>query len=140
MSKDTSKIVEELGLCPDFQTFYDENKEYLITGTLPDLLKSLLEEKGIRKADLIRRSELSEVYCYQIFAGTRRPERKKVLCMAFALELNVDETQALLRHAGYPPLYVRLPFDSIVLYGLCHRLTVAEINAMLFQYGLETLG
>jgi hypothetical protein len=140
MNKDTSKIVEELGLCPDFQTFYDENKEYLISGSLPDLLKSLLEEKGLRKADLIRRSELSEVYCYQIFSGTRHPDRKKVLCIALGLQLNVDETQTLLKHAGYPPLYVKLPFDSIVLYGLCHQLTVAEINGMLFQYGLETLG
>ena len=140
MGKDTSKIVEELGLCPDFQTFYDENKEYMITDTLPGLLKTLLEEKGLRKADLIRRSELSEVYCYQIFAGTRRPERKKVLCIAFGLQLNVEETQTLLRYAGYPPLYVKLPFDSIILYGLCHHLTVAEINSMLFQYGLETLG
>ena len=26
MAKDTAKIVEELNICPDFKTFYDENK------------------------------------------------------------------------------------------------------------------
>ena len=29
MGKDTSKIVEELGLCKDFTSFYQENKEYM---------------------------------------------------------------------------------------------------------------
>ena len=32
MEKDTSKIMEELGLCPDFKTFYHENKDYMLTG------------------------------------------------------------------------------------------------------------
>ena len=34
MQKDTSEIVKELGLFPDFQTFYDENKEYMISTDL----------------------------------------------------------------------------------------------------------
>ena len=43
MQKDTSKIVEELGLCPDFQTFYAENKDYMVSGNLSSLLAELLE-------------------------------------------------------------------------------------------------
>ena len=38
MQKDTAKIVEELGLCSDFKTFYDENKEYMVDRSLPELL------------------------------------------------------------------------------------------------------
>lgn len=49
MQKDTSKIVEELGLCPDFQTFYKENKDYMISGNLAELLSQLLESKGLKK-------------------------------------------------------------------------------------------
>ena len=30
MNKDTSKIVEELGICSDFNTFYNENKDYMV--------------------------------------------------------------------------------------------------------------
>jgi hypothetical protein len=46
----------------------------------------------------------------------------------------------LLKCAGYSQLYVKLPFDSIVLYGLCKRMSVVQINELLFEYGLETLG
>ena len=140
MQKDTSKIVEELGLCPDFTTFYNENKQYLITDTLSDLLERLLSEKGLKKSAVIKSAEMSEVYGYQIFSGLRVPERKKLLCIAVAMQLNVDELQTLLKTAGYSQLYVKIPFDSIVLFGICKGMSVVEINELLFDYDLETLG
>ena len=56
------------------------------------------------------------------------------------MKLSLDEVQTLLKSAGYPALYVKLPFDSVVLYGICKRLSVVEINEILFEYELETLG
>ncbi len=140
MSKDTSKIVEELGLCSDFKTFYHENNDYMMQESLSDLLAQLMEKKGLKKTKVIKASELSEVYAYQIFSGLRVPERKKLLSLAVGMELNIEETQKLLRCAGFAPLYVKLPFDSIILYGLCKGLSVVEINDLLFEYEQETLG
>lgn len=140
MQKDTSKIVEELGLCSDFKTFYNENKDYMVSGNLASLLAQLLDTKGLKKSQVIKNAELSEVYGYQIFSGLRVPERKKLLCLAVGMQLNIAETQQLLKCAGYSQLYVKLPFDSIVLYGLCKALTVVQINELLYEYGLETLG
>ena len=139
MSKDTSKILEELALCPDFQTFYEENQDYMIKESLSDMLQSLMQQKQMSKSAVIRRSELSEVYAYQIFSGLRIPERKKMLALAVAMELNPNEVQLLLRCAGYPPLYAKRPFDSIVLYGFHRKLTVPEINELLSKYDLEML-
>ena len=140
MNKDTSKIVEELGLCPDFNTFYNENKEYMISSSLAEMLGDLLEKKGLKKSQVIRDSELSEVYSYQIFSGLRVPERKKLLCLAIGMRLNLEEVQTLLKCAGYSPLYVKIPFDSIIIYGICKKLSVVDINALLFDYDMETLG
>ena len=140
MQKDTSKIVEELGLCPNFTTFYNENKQYFISDTLSDMLERLLAEKGLKKSAVIKAAEMSEVYGYQIFSGLRVPERNKLLCLAIAMKLNIDQMQTLLKTAGYSPLYVKLPFDSIVLYGICKGLSVIEINEILYEYGLDTLG
>jgi len=140
MEKDTSQIVKELGLCPNFRTFYDENKDYMIASSLSQLLGQLLENKGLKKSQVIRNAEFSEVYGYQIFSGLRVPERKKILCLAVGMGLNIDETQQLLKCAGYSQLYVKLPFDSVVLYGICKELSVTQINELLYEYGLETLG
>ena len=140
MQKDTSEIVKELGLCTDFQTFYNENKDYMVSGNLSELLAQLLESKGLKKSQVIKNAEIAEVYGYQIFSGVRVPERKKLLCLAIGMELNIEETQQLLKCAGYSQLYVKLPFDSIVLYGLCKGLSVIQINELLYEYSLETLG
>lgn len=140
MGKDTSEIVKELGLCPDFQTFYEENKEHMISSNLAQLLDELLTKKGLKKSQVIKESELSEVYGYQIFSGVRIPERKKLLCLAVSMHLNIEEAQILLKCAGYSQLYVKMPFDSVVLYGLCKGMSVVEINELLYQYDLETLG
>jgi len=99
-----------------------------------------LESKGLKKAQVIKNAEFSEVYGYQIFSGIRVPERKKLLCLAVGMQLNIEETQQLLKCAGYSQLYVKLPFDSIVLYGLCKELSVVQINELLYEYELETLG
>ena len=140
MAKDTTKIVEELGICPDFKTFYSENRDYMVKEDLSQLLDKLIKKYDLKKSQIIRAAEMSEVYAYQIFSGRRIPDRKKLLCLSIAMKLSLDEVQTLLKCAGYSPLYVKLPFDSIILYGICKDLSVMEINELLYEYGLETLG
>lgn len=140
MAKDTAKIVEELKLCPDFSTFYEENKEHMAAQPLSEMLEALMTEKGLKKTEVIRRSEVSEIYAYQIFSGRRLPQRNKLICLALGMGLSVEETQSLLRCGGYSPLYVKLPFDSVVLYGIHKGLSVPELNDLLFEYGQDMLG
>ena len=140
MKKDTSKILEELRLCEDFKNFYNENQPSMVSGSLSEALNDLLSKKGLRKSQVIRDSELSEIYAYQIFSGVRRPDRKKLLCLAVAMHTTPDEAQTLLKHGGYPPLYAKTPFDSVIIYGMYKGLSVVEINEILFEHNLETLG
>ncbi len=140
MEKDTQKIIEELNICPNFQSFYDENKDYMIRDSLSTMLGDLMQKHELKKSQVIRDAEMSEVYAYQIFSGVRVPERKKLLCLAIGMKLELDEVQALLKCAGYSVLYVKIPFDSIVLYGVCKKLSVSQINELLYEYGMETLG
>lgn len=137
---DTSKMLEQLALSPDFNTFYDENKAYMVNETLSTMLEKLLKEKNFQKAQVIEDSQLAEIYAYQIFSGVRIPTREKLLCLAIAMRLNIDEVQKLLQCAGYSRLYVKIPFDSIILYGICNHLNVPDINQILFDYGEQTLG
>lgn len=140
MSKNTAEIIKELQLSSDFKRFYQENKEYMVDKTLAQFLEQLLQETGISKAKAIKNAEMSEIYGYHIFAGTRIPERGKVLALAIGMGLKLDQIQQLLKVAGYSTLYVKRPFDSVVLYGICNNMSVAQINELLYDYGMETLG
>ncbi len=138
--KDTSKLLEELTACADFNEFYKDNGDYMVDKTLSEMLKYYFEKKQLRKSEVIRNSELSEIYGYQIFSGARIPERKKLLCLILSRGLNVEETQKILKSAGYSPLYTRIPFDCAILYAVNNGYTVLETNALLYKNGLELLG
>ena len=131
---------EELKECSDFKKFYSENREFISDKTLSDYLKELIAEKGLTRAEAVKRSQLSEIYAYQIISGVRRPERKKLLALTIAVGLDFDETQVLLKKTGYPELYVKNTFDCIVAYGICKKLSVMEINEILYDWGEETVG
>ena len=139
MERDTLEIVKELKLSPDFQTFYNENKDYMVSSNLAEMLNELVNSKRLHKSKVIKNAEISEVYGYQIFSGVRVPEWKKLICLAISMGLNIDEVQRLLKCAGYPQLYVKRPLDSVVLYGIFKGLSVMEINELLYEYDLETL-
>lgn len=140
MKKDSADLLEELKTCSDFTRFYREHEDSILSVSLSQMLSQLLQKHGIKKADAIRRSELSDDYAYQIFSGLRVPERKKLLSLAIGMGLNLEEMQSLLKTAGYAQLYVKNPFDCVLIYGICKKLSVADINFLLFDYGMETLG
>ena len=141
MEKDTAKLLEELKEFDSFSDFYSENKEELAVVSLSEYLENLITEKGLNKSDIVENSEMSEVYAYQIISGIKtHPKREKVLCLAFGMHLDCDETQKMLKKTGYAPLYAKNPFDAVVIYGLYKNLSIVEVNNLLFEYGQNTLG
>ncbi|MBR0303905.1 MAG: helix-turn-helix domain-containing protein [Clostridia bacterium] len=138
--KDTAKMEEELKNCSDFKRFYAENRDLIKDRDLSEALRELIEQIGLSRAEVVRRSELSEVYAYQIISGVRHPERRKLLALLIGMGLDFDRTQRLLKTTGYPELYVKNTFDLVVAFGICKGKSVMEINEMLWDLGEETLG
>ena len=140
VKKDTEKLLEELKNCEDFKKFFKVHNDSIEKKNLSDYLNELLRRKAIKKSDAIKASELNEVYAYQIFSGLRVPERKKLLSIAVGMQLSLEETQELLKSAGYAQLYIKNEFDCAIIYSVCKGLTVLQTNSILFENNLETLG
>ncbi len=138
--KSTTKLLRELKMSRDFKKFYTENEDNLLKDELCDLLGEYIKKYKLKKSEVIRRAEMSEIYGYQIFSGARKPERNKLICLIIGMGLNIEEAQLVLRSAGYTPLYVKIPQDSVILYGICNKLSIIELNEMLYKYGCEMLG
>ena len=79
----------------------------MVSRSLPEYLVHLLEKKGLSQKDVIRASGLSASYACHIFSGERSTTRPKMLAIALAMKLTVEETQYLLHYAGLPQLYAR---------------------------------
>ncbi len=140
MKKDTSEMLKELENCSDFKEFFNENQDNITKTELCENLEALLKKYNIKKSEAVKSSEINEIYAYQIFAGSRMPDRSKLLCIAIGMQLPLDEVQLLLRRSGYAPLYVKNPFGCIIAFGIHKGYNLIKINGLLYEYGLETLG
>ena len=65
-------------------------------------LEHLIEERGMKKKDIVRKLNLEESYARKLFGGQRIPTRKILLQCAFLLSLDLSDTQRLLvRSPGF---------------------------------------
>jgi len=135
LSADLNKDLQHM----DIDTYLKQNKENMIPHNLPIHLDSLLKQKGLIIADVVRGSQLNRKYVYQIFSGEKTPSRDKLIALAFGLQLTADETQTMLKLAGYRELYVRDARDTIILYALQHGKTIENTDDLLYDHGYKEL-
>ena len=136
--KNTEELVEELKISPDICTFQNQNQnEFKIP--LYQYLNKLLAEKNLSRSDLVEKINPDDKHIYHILSGLRNPSRKKLLTIARALELNLDETNYLLRYGGFGILYVRDIWDAIIIRAIEKNLTIFETNHILDQLNLPLL-
>lgn len=74
-------------------------------------------------------------YVYHIFAGRKNPARNKILALAIAMKLSLDEVQHLLYYAKAEKLYVRNSWDSVIIHAIENNLSVLETNLLLDKLG-----
>lgn len=137
--KTTSNLEKSLKKYKSLDRFLAENENIFEEVPLAEQLQALIESKGLKRSDVIKTSNLNEVYGYQIISGVRRPSRDKLLCLCCAMGATFAETQLLLKENGFAPLYVKNRRDSIIIFALEHKKTLIELNDALFERGEDIL-
>lgn len=138
--KTTNELMDELMKAHNISEYLKANSEHMISDELPTYLSNILKKKSLVKSAVIKRSELSEVMGYQIFSGTRNPSRDSLISICIAMELDVEQTQELLKVAQFAPLYPKSKRDCIIINGIANRRTVTQINEILYDNGESTFG
>ncbi len=119
--------------------FLAGNQENMLTMNLSEYLMTLLRQKKLKRADVIRDSHLEHAYVYQIFDGKKKPSRDKLIAIAFGLHLNVEETQRMLRLGGCSELYARVGRDAVILFAVSRGMGIEETDELLYSNGFPTL-
>ena len=130
--KNTDDLNQELMSAPDIDSYIKNNQTSFAERSVTELLASFYQRQGLSKAELARRSCMSEVYLHQVFAGRRNPSRDKLLCLCIGMELSFDETQELLKEAAYAQLCPRIKREAVIIHGIVHHTPLEEINDRLF--------
>ena len=104
IKKPTNELMDALTRNSSIDGYLNKEKEFLIDMSVSEMLGFLLQEKNLQKSAVIKKAQLNEIYGYQILAGKRMPSRDKLIALAFGMELSLEETQQLLKYAGFSTL------------------------------------
>ena len=141
MIKQTDELLKELDNTSDINQYLSTNPDELIVQNVAKYLNELLEKKeNLTKSKIIKSTSLSESYIYDIFRGEKsNPSRNKLLQIAFAMSLDLETTQKLLKIAKVGILYPRIKRDSIIIFALNKNLDFFECENLLEQAEVEGL-
>ncbi len=137
--KKTTDLLNELSQTSRIDKYLKDNEESIIDQTLSQYLCDIFEKRALSKADVIRNSDINEIYGYQILSGTRTPSRNKIICICIGAGFTVKESNQTLRIGGVSPLYPKSTRDSIIIFGIQNHYPVWKINEELYSHQLETL-
>lgn len=138
-NKSTDELNHEIKDATNIEDYLVRNKENMLTSNLPEYLNRLLTQKGLKRADVMRNSQLGRAYVYQIFSGKKIPSRDKLIAIAFGMGLSEDETQEMLKLTCNRELYARDERDVLILFALQKKKTVFEVNESLIDHGFSIL-
>ena len=108
-------------------------------GSFEEYLQKLINRKGMTNAEVYKRANLSKQYFSKVMHGQVRPAKEKLLCIAVALKLNLDETRDFLRLAGFalsPCSKTDLVFEYFIVR---QDFDIFSIDIALFDCGLPSL-
>lgn len=113
--------------------------EELLTASPQEIWMSLIRQSGLRKAEIIRRSQFEAVYFYEVLAGKKTPSRDKVLRLLVGLQAGLADCQRILQLYGYRPLYPRISRDVLLISAIMQSLPLPQVQQLLEAHQEEPL-
>ncbi len=112
-----------------------------VADTWQEMLFRLIDEKGLDPINVYKNANINRKHFSKINSN-KDYQPKKVTAVAFAISmhLNLDETKDFLARAGYA-LSPSSKFDLIISFFIeKENYDMFEINEVLFDHGLESIG
>ena len=137
--KSTEDLLNEIKQTDEIQKFIERNDDEFLSKPLHEVIAEIIKDKKLKKSDVVARSGLNRIYAYQILSGKRVPSRDKLIAFCFGLQLDLDETNKLLKRSGLSELYAKNKRDSIIIFAINSGKSIFSANELLFENGLEIL-
>lgn len=138
MKKSTEELLNLIQKASDIEYYIKENESEMLNISLDVYLSKLLEEKNLKIADVMAKSEQGD-YIYKVFKNQRKASRDILISIAIGMKLDINQAQKLLRISKNARLDPREKRDSVIIYAITNNISVCELNDILYDIGERTL-
>ncbi len=118
---------------------FPQDWEEFLDDDIRSFFDALLEEKEMKKGDVIREANLSRTYGYQLMEGRRRGKRDYYLLIALAMSLDLKTTQRMLSVTQCGPLHPLIKRDAAVIFAINHGYDILQTYSFMTSLGLPPL-
>lgn len=134
----TEDLLARLLAAPSVESYLGEPAS-TVNRDLPQYLREILDEKGMKRAEVVRTSGLNGTVVYDIFAGKSRPGRDHAIMLALGMRCTLRETQRLLRLSGVSELWPKVRRDAIIIWCIDYGFDRSATDDELWSLGEQTL-
>lgn len=128
--KKTTQLLHRIKNASKNDLSFLEDKDFKDV-SLPYYLCDLLAAYHMSKIQYIWDMNLDRTYGYQILNGRRRPTRELLIETAMLLQLDLEQTQRLLKIAQRNVLYPRVKTDAVAIFALEKKLNLEEYRELM---------
>lgn len=136
---DTYNLENKLFKSNTYKDFDKTHGQDLKSITPSEFIKKIITYKKLHKPNVIKATNMSSSYAYELLNGIKKPSRDKMICFALALALTFNECQLMFKTCGYPPLYAKNKRDSIIIFCIHRKKGVISTNLLLDEYHQELI-
>lgn len=140
MAKTTTELLKELKRqscsLPDYLS---NHKDTFVNEDIKDFWENIIESKNYSKSNIINKADFSYCYFYEVINGRKAPTKDKVVRLALAMKMTIDECQQALKVSGRSALHPKNRRDSILIYAIEQQMTVIQCNNLLVDNGEDEL-
>lgn len=133
----TDELLKELLAAPCPVAFTDAHE--ITTRSVSEYLSQVLTNKGLKRSAVIKAAGINETFGYQIFTGARNASRDNLIKIAFAMKMNLLETNRLLKAGGVNELYCKNRRDAIIIFSIDHAYSLQQTEEELYRFREATL-
>ena len=121
------------------RNFFKENCQALQYPDPIDYLLQCASAHGITANVIAAQSSFERTQARHILSHTKQFDRNKLIALAIAGKLTLEETDNALKYAKFSALYAKDEWDDVIIFAINGGLTTMATNELLYDLGYDPL-